>query len=83
MSNMNDTTKSILVVKLLESTKHIKVKASTYITHFAIQMSYSSYTLLLKRMINVLVWFSIAVKRHHDDGNPYKGKHLIGVGLEF
>jgi hypothetical protein len=23
----------------------------------------------------------IAVKRHHDHGNSYKGKHLIGAGL--
>jgi hypothetical protein len=26
---------------------------------------------------------SIAVKRHHDQGNPYRGKHLIGAGLQF
>ena len=25
----------------------------------------------------------IAVKRHHDQGNSYKGKHLIGAGLQF
>ena len=25
---------------------------------------------------------SIAVKRHHDQGNSYKGKHLIGAGLQ-
>ena len=24
----------------------------------------------------------IAVKRHHDHGNSYKGKHLIGAGLQ-
>jgi len=24
---------------------------------------------------------SIAVKRHHDYSNSYKGKHLIGAGL--
>jgi hypothetical protein len=24
---------------------------------------------------------SIAVKRHHDYGNSYKGQHIIGVGL--
>jgi hypothetical protein len=23
------------------------------------------------------------VKRHHDHGNSYKGKHLIGAGLQF
>ena len=26
---------------------------------------------------------SIAVKRHHEHGNSYKGKHLIGAGLQF
>jgi hypothetical protein len=25
----------------------------------------------------------MAVKRHHDQGNSYKGKHLIGAGLQF
>ena len=25
---------------------------------------------------------SIAVKRHHDHSNSYKGKHLIGPGLQ-
>ena len=29
----------------------------------------------------VLVRVSIATKRHHDQGNSYKG-HLIGVGLQ-
>ena len=24
----------------------------------------------------------VAVKRHHDQGNTYKGKHLIGAGLQ-
>jgi hypothetical protein len=27
--------------------------------------------------------FFIAVKRHHDHNNSYKGKHLIGAGLQF
>ena len=31
----------------------------------------------------VLVRVSIAVKRHHDHGNSYKGKHFIGAGLWF
>ena len=31
----------------------------------------------------VLVWVSIAVKRHHDHSNSYKGKHLTGDGLLF
>jgi hypothetical protein len=26
---------------------------------------------------------SIAVKRHHDRSSSYKGKHLIGTGLQF
>ena len=25
----------------------------------------------------------IAVKRHHNHDNTYKGKHLIGAGLQF
>ena len=29
----------------------------------------------------VLVRVSIAVKRHHDRSNSYKGEHLIGAGL--
>lgn len=31
----------------------------------------------------VLVWLSITVKRYHDNGNPYKGKYLIGDELQF
>ena len=31
----------------------------------------------------VLVRVSIVVKRHHDQGNSYKGKHLVGAGLQF
>ena len=31
----------------------------------------------------VIVRVSIVMKRHHGHGNYYKGKHLIGVGLEF
>jgi hypothetical protein len=26
---------------------------------------------------------SIAVKKHHDHGNSYKGKHLVGEGLQL
>jgi hypothetical protein len=25
----------------------------------------------------------MAVKSHHDQGNSYKGNHLIGTGLQF
>ena len=31
----------------------------------------------------VLAWDSIAVKRYHYQDNSYKGKHLIGAGLQF
>jgi hypothetical protein len=33
--------------------------------------------------MTVLVRVSIAVKRHHDHGNYYTGKLLIGTGLQF
>ena len=32
-------------------------------------------------MVKCLSLGFIAVKRHHDQGNSYKGKHLIGAGL--
>jgi hypothetical protein len=25
----------------------------------------------------------MTMKKHHDQGNSYKGKHLIGAGLQF
>ena len=31
----------------------------------------------------LLVRDSVAVKRHHDPNNSYKGKHLIKAGLKF
>ena len=31
----------------------------------------------------ILVRIFIAVKRHHDQGNSYKEKHLTGAGLLF
>lgn len=30
-----------------------------------------------------LVRVSFAMKKHHDHGKPYKGKHLIGGDLQF
>ena len=30
-----------------------------------------------------LSWSSIVVKRHHDHSNSYKGKHLVGAGLQL
>ena len=32
---------------------------------------------------DVLVRVSIAVERHHNQRNFYKGQHLIGAGLQF
>jgi hypothetical protein len=32
--------------------------------------------------VTVLVKVSIAVNRHRDQGNSYKGQHLIGAGLQ-
>ena len=34
-------------------------------------------------ILTILVRVSIAVKRHHDHGNSYRGKHVIGAGLQF
>jgi hypothetical protein len=28
-------------------------------------------------------WCVIALKTHHDQGNSYKGQHLIGAGLQI
>ena len=33
------------------------------------------------KFLGVLVEVLIAVKRHHDHHNLYKGKHLVGPGL--
>jgi hypothetical protein len=45
--------------------------------NFAMAIRYRISTVL------VLVSVSISVKRHHDKGNSYKGKLLIGAGLQF
>jgi hypothetical protein len=34
------------------------------------------------RKQNVLVRVSIVLKRYHDHGSSYKGKHFIGTGLQ-
>jgi hypothetical protein len=34
----------------------------------------------IKKIVYVRV--SITVKRHHDHGNSYKGKHLVWIGLQ-
>ena len=39
--------------------------------------------LLVSLPMGVLVRVFIAVKRHHDRDNSYKGKHLRGSGLQF
>ena len=38
-----------------------------------------------KSMLVPRAWFrvSIAVRRHHDHSNSYKGKHFTGAGLQF
>jgi hypothetical protein len=37
----------------------------------------------VKVLGTVLVRISIAMKRHHDQDNSYKGKDLFGAGLQF
>lgn len=37
----------------------------------------------LVSVLSVLVRVSMAEKRHYDYGNPYTGKFLIGVALQF
>ena len=32
---------------------------------------------------HILVWVSVAMKRHHEHSYCYKGKPLIGAGLQF
>ena len=35
-------------------------------------------------LVNLLyLVYVMTVKRHHDQGNSYKGKHLIEAGLQF
>ena len=46
-------------------------------------MIYVDTSSMRNSMQNVLFRVSIAVKRHHDHNNSYKGKHWIGVGLQF
>ena len=38
--------------------------------------------LRLIRTVTLVVRVSFAMKRHHDQSNSYKGKHLIGIGLQ-
>jgi hypothetical protein len=33
--------------------------------------------------LTVLIWTSIPVKRHHDQGNSHKWKKIFGAGLQF
>jgi hypothetical protein len=37
---------------------------------------------LLTNLIGVLVWGFVAVKKHYDQGNSYKGQYLIWGGLQ-
>jgi hypothetical protein len=47
---------------------------------------YVTGSFCLSRCMNVW-WFlfrsSIGMKRHYDQGNSYKGKHLVDTGLQF
>jgi len=40
-------------------------------------------TIIMIKLTVSFVRVSIAVKSHRDQGNSYKGKHLIGIGLQF
>ena len=42
-----------------------------------------SITLVTSFSMYVLVRVSIAANKHHDQGKSYKGKHLIGAGLQI
>ena len=37
----------------------------------------------LRSLVSVLVRVSIAIKRKHEHNNSYKGKPLVGAGLQF
>ena len=45
----------------------------------------STWKIPQKKRLKVIVLarVSIAVKRHHDQGNSYKGQHLIWAGLQI
>ena len=45
-------------------------------------MLFSQVYTQLFLIYSVLVRVSIALKRHHDQGNSYKGQHLIGADLQ-
>jgi hypothetical protein len=46
-------------------------------------MQYYDLEFLGKNIVfTVSVRVSIAVKWHHDQGNSYKGQHLVGAGLQ-
>ena len=59
---------------------------------FLISLRFSIYSLLVFHTCcqhatgipqSCCLRISIAVKRHHDHGNSYKGKHLAGAGLHL
>jgi hypothetical protein len=50
---------------------------------FMIINLYRKYFKIWMWLGDIAQWGFIAMKRHHDHGNSYKGKHLIGAGSEF
>ena len=64
--------KLILSIRGHGSSFHLLVSTPVSLGYF---INYSDY-----RCLNQC---SIAVKRHHDHGKSYKGKPLIGAGLQF
>ena len=42
-----------------------------------------SSQVIVQGLLRVLIRDSITVKRHHDKGNSYKGKHLFGLVYIF
>ena len=50
-------------------------------SHFLLRFHSHIRELWKKMLISYLSLGFIAVKRHHDYSNSYKGKYLIGAGL--
>jgi hypothetical protein len=50
-------------------------------THLSNCCFFNSYMRFCSVKGVVFVKVSVVEKRHHDQGNSYKGQHLIGAGL--
>jgi hypothetical protein len=66
----------VLHKKCIYSLPHLELPGRVLISD-------SSSLVLIRLSTSALVGVSIAVKRHHDQGNSYKRQHLIGAGLPF